>query len=257
MKLRYTLILLSAVLLLGLGATFLVWNYDQELSTYAEYDLWKDVDLPIAVDAHWISGSAKSVSVTITTNDLLRVNGRQIPKSELKKKLVSKFKKYGEYPVRIFADRDLPMKEVWQVIQLCREEVGLWRFNIVAVTDDTPRVPVLGSIAFHNPIKKGSKRYKGTVAFEEDVEDLLNIMIIKDSIVLAGRRISQETLERQLLRVSRYSVDVSIMITVAEEVVCQDLVTVLNICSKCRFHNINVMQVDNSDRICCEIEAGI
>lgn len=175
------MILVGAVLFLGLSATFLVWNYDQELSTYAEYDVWKDVNLPIAVDAHWISGGATSVSVTITTNDLLKVNGRQIPQSELKKNLINKYQKYGEYPVRIFADKDLPMKDVWEVIRLCREDVGIWRFSISAIRDDAPRVPVLGSIHFNTPIAEGSTKHKGPVIIRGDTDDVVAIYVSRDA----------------------------------------------------------------------------
>jgi biopolymer transport protein ExbD len=87
---------------------------------------------------------------------------------------------------------------------------------------------------------------------EEKVEDLLEIMVYNKrklgghGVSFQKKKVPIQELERQLMRLARFSQDVSIIIKCAGDSAHGTLVEVLNICSKAGLTNLNVFSIGDT-----------
>jgi biopolymer transport protein ExbD len=72
---------------------------------------------------------------------------------------------------------------------------------------------------------------------------LLTITVYKEGYVLRGRRVSLQTLENQMMKLARYSKNVSVIIKCTSDSPHMYLVMLLDICSKAGLKNLSVFSM--------------
>ena len=78
---------------------------------------------------------------------------------------------------------------------------------------------------------------------EEQPEDLLNIMVWKGGFVLQGKKVSYETVDKQLTRLAGFSKNISVIIRCHRDSPHQNLIELLDICAKNKLQNLNVFSM--------------
>lgn len=78
---------------------------------------------------------------------------------------------------------------------------------------------------------------------EEQPEDLLNILVYKDGFVLNGKNVSYKTLDATLLKLAKFSRNISVIIRCTGDSPHQYLMELLDVCAKARLKNLNVFSM--------------
>jgi len=78
---------------------------------------------------------------------------------------------------------------------------------------------------------------------EEQIRDLLTITIYPGTFVLKDRPASLATIERHLTRLASYSTDISVIIKCSSDSSHEQLVEILNICSRAGLKNLSVFSM--------------
>ena len=75
-----------------------------------------------------------TIIVEVDRRGWISMHGAKMSKSHFRKFMINRFKKHGEFPVIIRADKRTRHKDIKDVMDLCTE-AGLWRLNFMAIKE--------------------------------------------------------------------------------------------------------------------------
>jgi len=164
-------------------------------------------------------------TVTLDAQGGMWFDSRTVGNAELKSALESKIKKHGLLPVAIYADAQLPFKELWATVQI-PVSVGVRRPSVAVLKDPECGVRY---IDFQ------------VTAPRPDLDSL--IIESKGGILtLNGNSVQYEKLDKMLTRVASFSRDVCVAIIPDMEQSVQDVIDLLDLCEREGLINKHILE---------------